>query len=265
MIKQLKRFVIMFQFMTTLPVRIKLEATDEDYGKGLVFAPLIGAVIGLLMALVLYVFRVFLRFDSPPVLAVIAVITYVLLTGGLHLDGLGDTFDGVFSGRTKERMLEIMRDSRVGTNAVLVLITVTLLNYSLIFHAFAEFDSRRVLSLIILFPVAGRIGSLISSGCTTYARSGPGLGKSFIDHCTYREIFLGLIGYFICFYGTLGLYGLVISVPPICTAFIITLSFSKKLNGVTGDVLGAVCELNQTAFLLITIIIEKLTGGILWI
>ena len=261
MVRQLKRFVLMLRFMTVLPVWTELDATDEDYGKGLVYAPLVGVIIGGLIALPIYMLREVLQLNSPPLLAAVVIALYILLTGGLHLDGLGDTFDGVFCGKTKERMLEIMRDSRIGANAALVLTTVILLNYSLFFYMFADLEPTKTISFVILFPVTGRLGSLVSSGYSKYARSGSGLGKSFIDHCTYKEILLGLIGYFICFYGTRGLYGLVICVPPMCIAFIMTVYFNRKLDGVTGDILGAVCELNQTAFLLISILMEKLIGG----
>jgi len=267
----------MLGFLTVIPIRLKYKATDEDYGKGLVYAPLVGIIIGAIVALAGFTTHILLNFESPPVMAAVTVLLYILLTGGLHLDGLGDTFDGLFSGRSKERILEIMRDSRVGTNAVLALICVILLNYSLFLHAFSMFGPEKTAILILLFPVAGRMGSLAASGSSGYARTGPGLGKSFIDNCTYREILLGSIGYFASFligFGILmpmtpagslmaptglpsALIGLILSMTTVCAAFLLTFILRRKIGGVTGDVLGAVCELNQTIYLLSAVLLMR--------
>lgn len=251
--KYIKRFILMIQFLTTLPVRAKLDATNEDFGKGLVFAPVVGLIIGAILAGAWYVSDLLFPIQ---VTAVLVVIFYILLTGGLHLDGLGDTFDGLFSNRPRERMLEIMRDSRVGTNAVLAVIAVLLLDTSLI----TAFDRAVLFKIILLTPAAGRIGSLIGSGVSVYARSGEGLGKSFIDFCGPREITAGLVLYFAAFYLIAGISGLAVSVIPPVSAFIIIKLFSRKIGGATGDLLGAACELNQTIFLLSSFILLRLLG-----
>ncbi|OGO81302.1 MAG: adenosylcobinamide-GDP ribazoletransferase [Clostridiales bacterium GWC2_40_7] len=252
--RYLKRFVLMIQFLTTLPIRTKLNVTAEDFGKGLVFAPIIGLLIGGILAGAWYVLA--MMFPST-VTAVLIIILYIVLTGGLHLDGLGDTFDGLYSNRSRERMLEIMRDSRVGTNAVLAVIAVLLLNTALL----ASFNKSDIFIIILLMPVAGRIGSLVGSGVSSYARSGEGLGKSFIDFCGGKEIIAGIVPYLVIFYLSAGIQGLMLSIiPPVC-AFILIKMFSRKIGGATGDLLGAVCELNQTIFLLSAFLIIKFMGG----
>lgn len=253
--KYFKRFILMIQFLTTLPIRVNLNVTAEDFGKGLVFAPVVGLLIGGILAGSWYVIRMMFPIQ---VTAVLIIILYILLTGGLHLDGLGDTFDGLFSNRSRERILEIMRDSRVGTNAVLALIAVLLINTSLI----ASFNMYEIFKIIILMPVAGRIGSLVGSGVSNYARSGEGLGKSFIDYCGLREILSGMLLYFAVFYLVAGVRGLIFSLIPPISAYVLIKLFSRKIGGATGDLLGAVCELNQTIFLLCTFLILKCMGGI---
>jgi adenosylcobinamide-GDP ribazoletransferase len=252
--KYLKRFVLMIQFLTTIPLRMNLNVTQEDYGKGLVFAPVVGLIIGGVLAGAWFVLdKVF----PPFVTAVLIVVIYMLLTGGLHLDGLGDTFDGLFSNKPRDRMLEIMRDSRVGTNAVLAIAAVLLLDIAFL----TSFDKYVILKVLLLMPVAGRIGSLISSSVSVYARSGEGLGKSFIDYCGAREILVGLIAFFLIFYLSAGVPGVIIAVVPPATAFITVKLFSRKIDGATGDILGAVCEINQTVFLIAVFLLLKLTGG----
>lgn len=244
----------MLQFLTRIPVPVIIEATNEDFGKGLVFAPVIGLLIGGILAGAGYLLNlVFPAYAA----AVFVVILYIIVTGGLHLDGLGDTFDGLFSNRPKERILEIMRDSRVGTNAVLAIVSVLLLDITLI----GSFDKSLLFKIILLMPVAGRIGSLVGSGFSTYARSGEGLGKSFIDCCGVREVAAGLVIYFAIFFAVAGVPGLVCGIVPPVAAFINIKLFSRKIGGATGDILGAVCEINQTVFLTAAYILVKIAGG----
>jgi len=241
-LKLIKRFILIIQFLTRIPVPVNLNVTAEDFGKGLVFAPVVGLIIGAILAGVYYVLS--LIFPAY-VTAVFIIIVYIILTGGLHLDGLGDTFDGLFSNRSKERILEIMRDSRVGTNAVLAIACILLLNTALV----SAFNDEHIIKVLLLMPVAGRIGSLIGSGTSTYARSGEGLGKSFIDYCGVKEIIIGIALYMLIFYTIGGELALLVSVFPVITALLLTRILTSKIGGATGDILGAVCELNQTLFL----------------
>lgn len=248
----IKRFILMVQFLTRIPMPVNLDIKEEDFGKGLVFAPVVGLILGGLLAGAYH----FLDMVFPSyVTAVFIIILYIALTGGLHLDGLGDTFDGLFSNRSRERILEIMRDSRIGTNALLAVTCVLLLNVGLLSALQREF----IIPVLALMPVAGRIGSLIGSGISRYARSGEGLGKSFIEYCGLKEILAGLPVYFALFFIVNGFTGLLMSVTPVLTAFLLTAYFSRKINGVTGDILGAVCELNQTFFLISAYIFKWVT------
>ncbi len=241
----LKRFLLLIQFMTTIPLPVNLDVSDEDFGKGLAFAPLIGLLIGGVIACGSYVLNMFF---APAITAVLVVITYILLTGGIHLDGLGDTFDGIFSNRPKEKILEIMRDSRVGTYAVLVTVCILGLNAVLIYSII----SAHMYFTLVLMPVAGRIGSVAGAAVSEYARSGPGLGKSFIDYCGLKELVIALIIGIITFSGFKGLTGAFLSIFMFLSAALLVKFLGRKIGGATGDVLGAVCELNQTIFLIIS-------------
>ncbi len=247
----IKRIILMLQFLTTIPIKYEAEAGNEDFGKGLAFAPLIGLVIGIILAFSFVVLNMLL----PQQLCVaLILIEYIVLTGGLHLDGLGDTFDGLFSNRPKERILEIMRDSRVGTNAVLAIISVFLLNFAFL----SEFYSNYIIKMLILFPVAGRLGSIVGASLSKYARSGEGLGKSFIDYCGKKELAIGTAIYLIIF--LVADLNNFLWIFPIISAVVLIKLFSKKIDGATGDVLGAVCELNQTIFIIVSYIILNVVG-----
>ncbi|MCR3757704.1 adenosylcobinamide-GDP ribazoletransferase [Clostridium felsineum] len=238
-----RRLILMLQFLTRIPIKYESDITTEDFGKALALVPIVGLVLGGIMGIT---YMLLIHIFSYKISAIIILVEYIFLTGGIHLDGLGDTFDGLFSYRSKERILEIMRDSRVGTNAVLAVIAVMLLNYTIL----TEIDKHYMLKVIILFPVAGRLGSIVGASLSTYARKGEGMGKSFIDCCTIKELIVGMILY-VAIFLLVGLSrGYIIMIFPIITAVLLIKYFSRKIDGATGDVLGAVCELNQTFYLL---------------
>jgi adenosylcobinamide-GDP ribazoletransferase len=240
--KALKRLVLMLQFFTRIPINIQITANSSDFGKGLVFAPFVGLVIGAVLTIAAYG----LLFIFPRVMvSALVLVLYMAITGGLHLDGLGDTFDGIFSNRPKERILEIMRDSRVGTNAVLAVASVLLLDFT----ALTQINEEYFLRIILLMPMAGRAGSLVGAAVSGYARLGEGLGKSFIDFCGKKELIWGLIIYSVISLLTFDLKLWIILLLPPLTALLTVKYFSSKVGGATGDILGAVCELNQCMFL----------------
>lgn len=250
----LKRFILMIQFFTTIPIPITIKSDNKDFGKGLSLAPIIGLLMGLYLVVVYFVFKLIF---PPIVVAIIILIAYVIISGGLHLDGLADSFDGLFSNRSRERMLEIMRDSRVGTNGVIVLVLVLLSNFILInWLISSELTFQTILKIILLLPISGKIGSLIGAGVSNYARVGEGLGKSFIDFCGAREIAIGnafaVIVFIICF----GVNGFILSLSSMLSAVILTKFFTRKIGGATGDILGAVCELNQFIFLVLMVFLQ---------
>ena len=248
--KVLSKLILMLQFFTRIPININVKASTEDFAKGLIYAPVIGLFIGLILAAVSFG----LSFIFPAsVSAVLIIVIYIIITGGLHLDGLGDTFDGIFSNRPKERILEIMRDSRVGTNAVLAVFCVLLVDFSVLSQLYSD---KYFLFMVAFMPVAGRVGSILGASVSVYARAGEGLGKSFIDYCGKKEFLKGLIiyllisaGLFVCGFEYDAKMGVLMAIPPI-SAVLMVKALSRKIGGATGDILGAVCELNQAIFLL---------------
>lgn len=258
----IRRFILMLQFMTSIPINANVKAEREDFGKGLATAPMVGLVIGALLA----VANLLLKSLFPvSVASVITIALYAALTGGLHIDGLGDTADGLFSNRSREKILEIMKDSRVGTNAVLTVIIVLLINISLI----STFGNQ-TFAILLLMPVAGRIGSLIGSGTSHYAGISDGPGRWCVECCGKNDIIAGLSVYLGIFAAVAAINGFLslgipimlvymasALIPPI-SAGLLTWYFSRKLGGVTGDILGAVCELNQVVFLMSMHLLLKL-------
>ncbi|MGE4283628.1 MAG: adenosylcobinamide-GDP ribazoletransferase, partial [Clostridia bacterium] len=230
-----KKIILMIQFLTQIPIPVNLDANEEDFGKGLAFGPLIGLLIGAFITATYYAAGLV----SPGLFAAaVTMIFYAFITGGLHIDGLGDTFDGLFSNRSKERILEIMRDSRVGTNAVIGIVSMFLLNIACI----AEFQADTAIKILLLMPVIGRLGSVCSAGMSKYARSGSGLGKAFIDYCGIKQIIIGTIISGIIAFMLFNVKGFVFVVATIVFTYLFVRFVTARIGGMTGDTCGAACE-----------------------
>ena len=169
---------LLFKFMTRLPIGFEPKFDSDSLGKSMKFFLIVGMVMGLILLAFFWALSYVIY--SPMVMVVTLVIIEVILTGGLHLDGLADTFDGIFSYRSKQKMLDIMKDSRLGTNGGLVLILYFILKVALIYELdmIAGIPSGIVL---LLTPAIARLNSVINCASAPYARA-TGMGKTFVDN-----------------------------------------------------------------------------------
>ena len=170
-----------------------------------------------------------------------------LLTGGFHLDGLADTCDGIFSARRREKMLEIMRDSRLGTHGGLALIFVLLAKVLTL----SELALRDVpmLAAIASACVAGRAASVLMMYRHRYARE-EGLGNLFIGKISFRQTWVTLVIAGALVTAMLGMHGLRALLVAFIGIFILGQLLKRTLGGQTGDTLGASIELGEVIFLL---------------
>ena len=242
-----KLFWAMLSFISRLPVPARWsQGLDfEHYSRGIVMFPLIGVVLGGLTGLV---FMALQPWCGIPLAALFAVLTLALLTGGFHLDGLADTCDGIFSARRRERMLEIMRDSRLGTHGGLALIFVLLAK--VLVASELALRGTPMLAALAAACVAGRGTAVLLMYRHRYARE-EGLGNVFIGKVTGRQtaVTLGLAAILaaVLLPGMRGVAALVVTMVAI---FILGQLLKRTLGGQTGDTLGAAIELGELIFLL---------------
>ncbi|MBM6731889.1 adenosylcobinamide-GDP ribazoletransferase [Megasphaera sp. ASD88] len=236
----MKSFFIALQFLSRIHVVTQTVWTEADFGRSVIFFPLVGTVIGAVLCLA-YV-GISLWF-SQPYMAVLLVLCWLLVTGGLHADGLMDTADGLFSGRSRERMLEILKDSCVGSNGVVAFVSCMALKVCFL----ANLPQQSVCAALLAVPTAARFGVLIGIFQFPYARQ-QGLGQSFVQYAPRRA----LVKAFLC------------ALPPLAVAgwgyflllgavMLISLGLNtyiaRRLGGVTGDTYGAVIELSEMLLL----------------
>lgn len=216
--------------------------TAEELAASFSAFPLAGLILGGIY----YTAAFCLRGHVPPlVLAALITALMVILTRGLHYDGLADLADGVWGGATPERRLEIMKDSRSGAFGVLALILDLLLKVASI-HALVLANS---LAPILFAPIFGRVAMTAAAYRATYARA-KGLGKPFLENMLLPHLLIAVASA-ILFVAFINWRALFYALPVLaCVALLRTLA-NRLLGGITGDVLGATCEITEIVILVI--------------
>ncbi|KEY59101.1 adenosylcobinamide-GDP ribazoletransferase [Serratia sp. DD3] len=243
----LRLFLATLQFMTRIPLpeRYTQGVALHQYHRGIVVFPLIGLIVGAIGG---GVFTVLAPWCGVPLAALGYVLALALVTGAFHLDGLADTCDGVFSARSRDKMLLIMRDSRLGTNGGLALIFIVLAKVLLV----SELALRDLpmLSMLAAAGVASRTVLVLQMYRQRYAREGEGLGNLYIGQIslgqTLSTLIIGAILIMLLGHGkALFALGCALLVQLLLRAYL-----NHRLGGQTGDTLGAGVEVAELAFLI---------------
>ena len=234
-------FFAALQFLTIAPPLIRRPFTAAELGRSVGWFSLVGAVLGACLAGVDWGLGLLF---PPGVSAALLLTSWVLLTGGLHLDGFLDSCDGLFGGHTPEARLRIMRDERVGAYAVIGGVLLFLVKYACL----ASLLDRT--AALVVAPTLGRWGMAVSVVIFPYARA-EGLGRTMKDQAgTKHAALAGLVALAaaVLTAGWVGAAAFVISL--VATAAIATFVL-VRLPGLTGDVYGAQCELLEALTLLV--------------
>lgn len=231
-----KSFILMLQFLTRLPIKKQIEMERDTLAKGTLFFPFIGILIGSIAGIVYYL----LNFINNDLASFGAVFAIVFTTGGLHIDGLSDTADGFFSGRSREKVIEIMKDSRVGSFGVIAIVFILVLKYILI----KSLPNSFVLKTLILSCGASRIGVSFLFGVGKTARPG-GLGSMFTGKDSKKYFLISLIIFTLIGF-LIEKEVFLISLVAVFVFDLCLMKYSYKIiGGFTGDVYGAAIELGE--------------------
>jgi len=261
-LNQIRAAAAAFQFLSRLPLPLHMEYTVDVFRRSTVYYPVVGAVIGVLLSSAAWIFGQLL----PPLpAAAVLLAVWVALTGGLHLDGLMDTADGILSHRPREQMLEIMKDSRSGAMGVMVCVLYLVMKLSLL-SALLSARGTPFLWLLPLVPAWSRWWMTAGMACWPYARANGGLG-GFFRGVGARHVAAGAA---IALALTLAAaawssrgwtsgpgHAAAIFLPlalPAAAAgsgCLVAVYCSSKLGGLTGDVYGAMNEAVELALLLV--------------
>jgi adenosylcobinamide-GDP ribazoletransferase len=231
----MRRLALAVQFLTIIPWPSGAVRQPKDLGGSMMFYPLVGAMLASVLA-----GGYWLGGEVFPegVLRPAVILLLVLVTGGLHLDGLADVCDGFYAGAAKADVLRIMKDPHVGSMAVVGIVSVLLAKVALLSHL----PTSMLYSALLVFPVISRCGMVWGTWLAPYARSEGGTGQVFFQTLHGRHV--GLATAFVGLW-TILFAGWSAIILLLCAAAATRLWVAycgRRIGGMTGDTLGALNE-----------------------
>jgi adenosylcobinamide-GDP ribazoletransferase len=234
-------FLAALQFLTLFPCPRRTEHSNDELGRSAIFFPVIGFMLGLILVLVNFLLS---PFATAGLLSVLLVTLLAFMTRGLHLDGVGDTFDGLGAGGDRDRVLSIMDDSHIGTFGLIAIVLVLFLKI----HALESMDLDRWRTLLVA-PILGRWAMVLLAYRSAAAKDG--LGSRLIDHLQTKHFLIATLLTLLLVAAIWRGNGIVMMA---WVAVFTTASKSylhRRLGGVTGDTCGAVGELSETSVMVL--------------
>jgi len=243
-------FVVALRFLTIIPVPLSAKITSRQAGRAMAFFPAVGLVIG---GVLVGVDRA-LSFVFPPLVnAGLLLAGWVGVTGALHFDGFVDCCDGLFAAKPPQRRLEILRDTHLGSYAVAGAVCLLLIKFALLV---VLPDAYRIPALL-LAPALARAAIVYAARAFPYARCDPGLGLSFRETLTWREVIAAAIVAVGAAGVALTWRGPVLALSVWAMTVGIAVWSKRRVGDLTGDVYGAIIELTEVGALLCILLMAR--------
>lgn len=246
----MKSFILTLQFLTRIPINISVDVKEEDFIKGVMFFPIVGLIVGIINIII---YRLCSLIMPPQAAIVGTVLSNILITGALHIDGLADTCDGIFSSRSRERMLEIMKDSRIGTNGAVAVFFDLALRIVLLL----SINETHIIKTLIISPILSRTIMVVLMHYSVYARTEGGLGNIFIGKIGLKDTISTVIIAAIISSTLFGYKAILVMVLNLIIMIIYKSYIFKKIGGMTGDTLGAGNEISELLVILTIYLIGR--------
>ncbi|NLZ50017.1 MAG: adenosylcobinamide-GDP ribazoletransferase [Clostridiales bacterium] len=227
----IKGLILAIQFFTRIPINITVDFNEKNIRYSIFFMPLVGTIIGGFGGIVYYLIAP----HNKLMASFLTLLITIILTGGLHIDGLADTFDGFLANKDRKKTMEIMKDSRIGTFGVLSIVLHLMFLYILIISI-----DNVPLAMILSFTNSRLIASIIISNKKSAQVNG--LGALFHKSNPKKLIILSTIIYLIFLVSINKKYLIPLVINYILAEIISNISY-KKIDGLTGDVYGTIIEL----------------------
>jgi cobalamin 5'-phosphate synthase/cobalamin synthase len=240
------RLLTAVAFLTRIPVR-NAACTPEAIGQSAGLFPLVGVLVGVAEVLVLWLCH---RAMPPNLTATVIVLTGILLTGALHVDGLADMADGFGGGRTRDDVLRIMRDHHIGTYGAVAVIMALLLQIGALASLIERDGAARFL---VVAPAASRWAMVLLGRRLRYARPDAGLGRALTDHVRDRDVWAATA--LVLIVATVLARGSGIISLAVTLALTVGVGFAcwRRIGGITGDTLGANAVLCETIVFVVAV------------
>ena len=231
-------FILALQFLSVITLRPGLMAGPGDLSRARVWYGLVGVVLGGILAAAAWLLGPRL---PPLVLAAVLTALWAALSRGLHLDGLADTADALVHTTSRERALEIMKDTHLGSFGLTAVVCLLLLKFS----ALASLDSDRLWIGVWLAAPLGRAVAAGLSAILPPARINVGLGAMTYGDNTAAALFAPAATALIAAMLLAGVNGLWVLLGALLMGWLLGWWFFRRIRGVTGDNLGAAIEITE--------------------
>jgi adenosylcobinamide-GDP ribazoletransferase len=249
-------FITALRFLTVIPFLRRREIGPEELGRAMVYFPLVGVVIGLLLVLLNWLLGLVL---PPSLTRVLLVVSLAAITGGLHLDGLADTFDGLAAHGSAEDRRQVMRDSHSGAFGVISVSCLLLVKYV----ALNSIPATWLLPALVLIPAVSRWAMVYAIFAFPYARPS-GLGKMFKQGVNRTRFVIATVITLAAAVALARLAGLFVMAGGWLVAAATAAYFKGRFDGLTGDTYGALNEITEVAALILFFVFAGYSGSLWW-
>jgi adenosylcobinamide-GDP ribazoletransferase len=247
-------FLAALQLLTSIPVPLKRELSPVQLGRATAYFPLVGLIIGGILAGLNWLLCLILPASVTNILLIVAL---VIITGAMHLDGLADTCDGMAGHRSVEERWKVMHDSRTGAFGVVGIVLILLAKYV----SLNSIPAHHMTAVLLFTPVVSRWAMVYAIFAFRYARP-EGLGKAYKDATRWPQFTAAAIFTLVvaaALYPLFSIVGLLIVVGIWIIITGLSFYFRYKFAGLTGDTYGAINEVSEVLAFTLIIIIAKTT------
>ena len=237
------RFLATLRFLTIIPFPWRREVSPEQLGRSAGYFPVVGIIIGLILAGLNWLLGLFL---PSPVVNVLLIVSLVVISGALHLDGFIDTCDGIAGHKTPKQRWQVMHDSRTGGFGIVGACCLLLVKYI----SLNSVPETSLMATLVLMPVIGRWAMVYAIFAYPYARPS-GLGTIFKQGASWQRFTMATLIALVVAIFLFQLVGLAIMVGIWVIVIALAAYLKRKFSGLTGDTYGAINEVAEVCVLIL--------------
>ncbi len=244
------KFLAALRFLTIIPLPWGRDVSPEELGRSTVYFPVVGIIIGLILVGLSWILRLFL---PPPVVNVLLVVSLVVISGALHLDGFVDTCDGIAGHKTPEERWRVMNDSRAGAFGIIGVVLLLLVKYV----SLNSLPELWLMPTLVLMPMIGRWTMVYAVFAYPYAKPS-GLGRLFKQGVRWQRFVIATLIALVVAFVLAQLTGLAIMLGIWIMVMVMASYMKRKFSGLTGDTYGAINEVAEVCVLILISLLARL-------
>jgi len=242
------RFLYALQFLTIISIPWRREVSPEELGRSTGYFPVVGLIIGLVLVGLDWLFGLIL---PSAVVNALLIVSLVVITGVLHLDGFVDTCDGIAGHKATEDRWQVMHDSRVGGFGIIGIVLLLLVKYVTL----NSIPLPLMMTTLVLMPVISRWATVYAIFAYPYAKPS-GLGKAFKQGTNWPRFTMATLIALVVAVGLAQLVGLAIMF--LIWVMAVAAYLKSKFSGLTGDTYGAINEVAEVGVLILVTLLARL-------